>query len=916
MNYLKKITIKNLWLNKKRTIATLIGIVLSIGLIIASLTLVFSIKESMIKTEKETSGNFHYYFENVPEKDISFFKENRNFESVYITKNLGFSLLDTIKTSYKPYVYVKSYDKEALKNLTIKLISGRLPENDSEILVPEHLNANAKTNYKIGDTISLDIGTRSKQGEELETSPPYNKDEPEEIINSTKKQYKVVGIIKRLDESFNFPGYTLVTKLDTLEENAYYEVYTRYTKSALKDACNITADILDVDSYALYKTYYEDKPLMTDEEIEEMNTLRDKVEKSKYPFNINRYLISYETNIYKEDTMKFITVSSIIAIIIITFTSIFCIKNSFDISLSEKIKQYGLLNSVGATSIQIKKSIYYEALILGIIGIPLGILCGFLLSSAILFIASKILIEESLYLQLGFSWISIAISIILGFIIVLLSSIRTASISSKITPIMAISNSEDIKITSNKVKSPKYIKKIFGIGGDIAYKNLKRNKNKYRSTIISIVICITIFIGISTLVDTSYEKANRDYKFKDYNIQVDLNNTIKEDNNIYNIVDSNHIKDYSIVEETDVSTPSCEESYYSEEYINFYNPAFKSSKPTYIDRFGIERNTCNGITIGLNIKVFKLGNHAYKKYLKKLNLSESEVKNKGILINTIRDYKYNPNIKRYEETTIKITDLKANDTINYYYYTDEEDELGNRKTDKTGYSLREYVKIDIGYVTEKLPFSISYNNASALMIVSDDYYNELFNGYKGENINETIYIDSNNAYKLQDEIVEKLKEQKGYSYYITNLDTEEKSIRNLYSIISILLYGSIIIVYLIGITNIFNTITSNIYSRSREFASLKSIGMTNHEFNKMISLESLFYGTKSLAIGITLGYILSRIIDFIMSMNDGTIIYKFPVMPIIMSILIVFISIICIMKYSVSKINKQNIIETIRNENI
>ena len=78
--------------------------------------------------------------------------------------------------------------------------------------------------------------------------------------------------------------------------------------------------------------------------------------------------------------------------------------------------------------------------------------------------------------------------------------------------------------------------------------------------------------------------------------------------------------------------------------------------------------------------------------------------------------------------------------------------------------------------------------------------------------------------------------------YINNIDASMRQVKNIYLIVAIFLYGFIIVITLIGVTNIFNTISTNMALRKSEFASLKSIGMTKKEFNKMIRLETVFIG--------------------------------------------------------------------------
>ena len=201
-------------------------------------------------------------------------------------------------------------------------------------------------------------------------------------------------------------------------------------------------------------------------------------------------------------------------------------------------------------------------------------------------------------------------------------------------------------------------------------------------------------------------------------------------------------------------------------------------------------------------------------------------------------------------------------------------------------------------------------NYSTLLIISDELYDKLDSDIKDS---VSIYIDSDNASKLQDEIDLILKD---FDYSLNNIEENVRMMESFYTLIAIFLYGFITVIALIGITNIFNTITTNMELRSREFATLKSIGMTTKEFNRMIRLESFFYGTKSLIIGIPIGCLLAYIIYRLLSADDSSMYFELPYPAILITIIAVFLLIACIMKYSINKINKQNTIETIRNENI
>lgn len=283
-----------------------------------------------------------------------------------------------------------------------------------------------------------------------------------------------------------------------------------------------------------------------------------------------------------------------------------------------------------------------------------------------------------------------------------------------------------------------------------------------------------------------------------------------------------------------------------------------------------------------------LGKEQYNKYIKSLGLEYNEIKDKAILLDGFilerYDEEQNKNVNKY----IKRYDLNKGDIIR--------GKLENEDS----------FNIEIGKVTDKVPFGLKYYNDSKL-IISDELFDKIATARTID-----IYYKASNADKLQDDIDEYLK---GEDYYLSNSEENAKMMHNLYTLIGIFLYGFIIVISLIGITNIFNTITTNMELRRQEFAMLKSIGMTTKEFNKMIRLESLFMGLKSLIIGVPIGIGLSYLIYHFLVGETGMP-YKLPILAITIAIVTVFILISIIMKYSINKINKQNTIETIRNENI
>lgn len=532
MNLMKTLTLKNLKLNRKRTIVTIVGIILATALLSALVTLVSSFQYSMIEYQKQKGGDFHVKFSNVKMSELSEFKNNRNIESTFETMGMGFAKLDGCKNEDKPYAYVMATDEAGFERGCFKLIEGRMAKNEDEIVIPRHLKTNGRIDIKVGDEITLDVGKRYDSNTEgvIWENSAYEH-EAETLTDIVTKHYKVVGIMERPGygmEDYSAAGYTFVTYSDELaaidngtksEADTTLTVYSRYTQKALRNKDAVTADIIGVDE----KLFAKANNSSVEMTAEESDRFLKEMENAKYDIYMNGFLISYECVFPIDGTFKALfTVATVVALIII-LTSVYCIKNSFNISITEKIRQYGMLASVGATRRQIKSSVKTEAAMLGVVGIPVGTMSGIL--------ASLILVKVVNALSAG--WLNFALSfhtslpalilaVILSIATIYFSATGSARRAAKVTPLEAIRNTKEIKIKSSKLKTPAIIGRIWGIGGVISYKNIKRNNKKYRTTVTSIVICSVTFIVISYFMSMAFSRVGMSYASVDYNIGINM----------------------------------------------------------------------------------------------------------------------------------------------------------------------------------------------------------------------------------------------------------------------------------------------------------------------------------------------------------------------------------------------------------
>lgn len=937
MNLMKKLTLKNLKLNRKRTIVTIVGIILATALLSALVTLVSSFQYSMIEYQKQKDGDFHVKFSGVKMSELSEFKNNRNIESTFETMGMGFAKLNGCKNEDKPYAYVMATDEAGFEKGCFNLIEGRMAKNEDEIVIPRHLKTNGRIDIKVGDEITLDIGKRYDSNTEsvIWENIAYEH-EAETLADTVTKQYKVVGIMERPGygmEDYSAAGYTFVTYSDELaaidngtkseasEADTTLTVYSRYTQKALRNKDAVTADIIGVDE----KLFEKSNNSSVEMSAEESDRFLKEMENAKYDIYINGFLISYECVFPIDGSFKALfTVAAVVALIII-LTSVYCIKNSFNISITEKIRQYGMLASVGATRRQIKSSVKTEAAMLGVVGIPVGTMSGIL--------ASLILVKVVNALSAG--WLNFALSfhtslpalilaVIMSIATIYFSAIGSARRAAKVTPLEAIRNTKEIKIKSSKLKTPAIIGRIWGIGGVISYKNIKRNNKKYRTTVTSIVICSVTFIVISYFMSMAFSVVGMSYASADYNIGINM--SYKKDIHI----DIEKLsKLVSGIEGVD-------------DYLVGAGYDFDVRKPKYTKEYGeyCRQVYDNSEDVSQMFLITVLDDKSYDKYA-----SDAGIKNAAagaILVNKGTFDVYNENSLKYVKKEMELYKYKAGDTIEcgYNVYDDAssddnavESDTESSIEDNSGYvdeetinnGVRKTLDVTIAGVTDKVPIGYKgYSNTTLLFMNQKGFESLWADGKNGNEIKPgyasySAYVVAEDADEYQDTFEKETEGNTEYSqisFYVSNLDKEMRDEKSLFTLLGVFAYGLIVVIALIGITNIINTLSTGMELRSREFATLRSIGMTDKQFAGMVRLESVFISVKALVIGVPLGILISYLLCVMMNRMDDAIIYEPPYKAIILCIVVVIMLIYAIMKLSMTKLRHNNIVETIKNENL
>ena len=850
MSILNDLTIKNLKLNKKRTIVTIIGIILSTALMVGIGLLFSSFQDYMIRETISYNGKYEAEY-----GDVSLDKLNsidkKDF-SYFYQKAIGFSKFDSAN-EYKPYIYISSVNKEYFNEL--HLISGRFAENDSELVISNHINTNGGASYKIGDIITLKYGERVVEGVNTLANNEYYEEETLNIVG--EKTYTIVGIVERSNfEDYSASGYSTFT-LDMNDKEGIVNVFVMFNnkKKIIKQSEDLA------------------KKLGYDNAISYNSTL----------------LALYGESTYG-NIMKSMITMIVIMLSLVSIGCIVVIYNSFAISVMERKKEFGLLSSIGATKKQLSYTVFFEALIEGIIGIILGI-CGAYIGIGTVILIINNLIGDILVLKLNLvtNIVFIIIPVIFMILVIFISALVPSRRAAKVSPIEAIRQNDDIKINKKKIKTGKLVNKLFGIEGEIALKNIKRNKKKYRVTIVSLFISIVLFISFSSYMNYTIDTASSVMGEVPYDYQIsyfgdDPNNDKEALDKINEIVKNSDVKEYVSYS---VSNLSIIGNYtYSDEYLDFYKSAYGD----------------DGIKALTNLKyqyisIYILDDISYNKYKELIGLDKDSV----ILLNKFKGVSYGNNKRvNYDIPVINNGDIN----IKICNFDDNDEDV-----DTTKYCNK---KIDNIFITNKsfdLIEEFSYMSDFKLIVNKKLYDNISNSGTHYTQFN----IISDNTDNI-DKLTKELDKYDNVNY--TNVKESMKQANNMILVIKILMYGFIGLVTLIGVTSVFNTISTSMALRKREFAVLRSIGLTRKGFNKILFFESLFFGLKSLiyAIPVSLGVtiIIHYALADMMSINSIVIPWK----AIIISIVSVFVIVLLTMMYSTSKIKKHNIIEQIREENI
>ena len=908
MNVFNKVTLESLKKNRTRTVVTIIGIMLSAAMICASTTFVSSMQNFVLRCEIYSSGDWHGAVYDAAYKDYEDIRDSDRVSSAAYAQVLGYAKIDSANER-KPYLYVLGGDVASgyFKTMPVHLILGTLPKDSTEIILPEHLTSNGKVNYKLGDTVTLDVGDRTLDGRRLgQDTPVYTYDSEtqveimsgERLENTEPRTYTVVGIYERPTfEDYSAPGYTALTAADTK-----------------------SADQAPIHCY--FKLH---KPAGVYDFMKEMGYTQE----YRYAYN-TKVLLYSGTAPFDSFLTAFYSLAAII-IALIVFGSVSLIYNAFSISVSERTRQFGLLSSVGATRKQLRRMVLFEALAVSIVGIPLGILVGIGgIGITLLLIGDKFfsIVRVDIPMRLCVSWQAVVIAAVIALVTVLISAWIPSKRATRVSAVEAIRQSMDIKVSGRPVRTSKLAYKLFGLPGVLAGKHYKRNRKKYRTTVVSLFMSIVLFVSAAAFTDYMMESAEGGLASDQFDLiyaaESDASSAMTPDALLGLLFSEQNVTGGTYTKKQFLQGDI------SREYVT----------AMFADRFadfGMEREDAVPKELGISGYLYFVADAEFNRLLEKYDLKEADYYDRDNPLGIALDR--NIELDRRLEKYVTLDTLKGDGCVieglyyveidGYYRKDSRIDENGNKvvlyqNRDNEndiielpyGESFAKYT-LRSEKTIEEAPFFVSRSTPVAINMIYP--YSMLESVVPEAALNQfrntEYFLTSSNHTASFENLATVLTENGLSSRQLFDYAANAETNRNVVTIIRVFAYGFIVLISLIAAANVFNTISTNISLRRREFAMLKSVGMTQKGFRRMMNYECLLYGSKALLLGLPVSCGITYLIYRAVTTAYETS-FHLPWAAIGIAVLSVFLVVFATMMYAMRKVKKDNPIDALKNENL
>lgn len=873
MNVLHKLTLQALKQNRTRTIVTIIGIILSTAMLCAVTTFTTSFQQFMLEDSVYSSGSWHLGQTDATYRQYQELSQADGVAEAVYLQHLGYAESGTNLDDSMPYLYVLGLSPQGTDLLPLRLSQGRMPTASNEIVLFQSFLDASTQYYQLGDTITLGLGQRMSDGFALGEQNPYNYDDGETLEVRETRTYTVVGICNWWGlYSYTSPGYPAFTVADpNLAEDATCDVYLAmedmsqaYDFQQAHDLAQDNRNVLMYSGVSEYDTFY--------------------------------------TVLYR--------LAALVMVIIIA-ASVVLIYNAFAISVSERTRQFGLLSSLGATKKQMRKMVRFEALVLSAIGVPLGILSGIGgIGITLHFIGALFTFSHStgsVPMRLHVSWVGILVAVVLGVVTVLLSAWIPSRRATKVSAMEAIRQSQDIHGTKKLVRPSLLTRKLFGLPGVLGIKYYKRSAKKYRTTVFSLFLSVVLFVSASSFssslaksVGGAFGGDTYDLSFPFYTEDTDItpDTLLNQLRGLDSVDDSAYVLSFQLTggfrpedlsqDMQGLSTP-VDGTVYQPFDLSFVDD------DTY-QALCAERKLDPAATSGIAFDGITEFDSQQEKYVYLYQLEAPSLSMSALTFDQVANH-YPSLPTEGLDGTVQVPYIDADNGTPTLYPLDE---------------VAHVTPIEVTLVEKEWPYFLSNGGLVTVLYPMSQLEKFPVDLSQGTYY---FYMMASDHQQAEQDIKDLLgKHQLRPGNLFNNAEYDESN-RNLITIINVFSYGFIALISLVAMTNVFNTISTNVMLRTRDFAMLQSVGMTRREMRRMLGFECILYGTRALILGIPVSIFISYLIYDAIA-QGYPLPFQVPWIPLGIACLSVFLVVFATMAYAARKIGKQQLVDALKNENL
>ena len=893
MNVFRKYTRQSLRRNPARTLVTVIGIVLSMSLFTAVIEGAYSGLQYLIRGEVEVSGAWHGFYYSLDSETKDRVLADSAIAGAATWQQVGWA--DTGGNASFPYLLIEDAGDNLSDLLSIRLTDGsRMPENENELLLPVELPLSLFPDdevFRVGDTVTLDVGRLLGDGENAEEMYYFSSFEELEVTDATPRTYTVVGTYV----NFSFS----VTE----------DKWIAFTKGGG------TGD---------WRVFF------TLKNVGQFNAYRDAIDAS-LSIRTHPGLLRYY-GVMGQGLTNLLYGFAGVLVFLVAFGSVSLIYNSFSISVSERTRQFGLLKSVGATKKQIRSTVLYEALLLSAVGIPIGLVVGCTGIGITLwalrdFFYTLYAAGNGMSTRIGLVPAPgpLALSAAICLVTVLISAWIPAQRAIRLNAIDAIRQSGDVIIKPHEVRVSPITAKLFGFEGMMAAKSFKRSRRRYRSTVFSLFLSVTLFISASSfcayVTDTVEIMASDDST--EELIYTDYTDTWDEQ-------DPEAV--LALLSGTEGVTLGgfygirVREFAVEPEWIKEKAAPWNGAETLFLYMVLVDDATFRQLCVdnGLDPEdYFDPSDPAALLYNRVVLTDEDHrrVIQEPFDVGKLPFTLYDEELRSFEGYQLIGTETGANGETLYRYYPEsylEEFSLMNSGSGDLDPSRAMLVPerdarvrhpVPIRGAVRKCPFFLSQDNVKVILPYSmrAAFFPDGLSGFR------QVYAFQAEDHTAAFEAMSRLIAGAGMEGSLSDSALNGHRTRMVVTIVNVFAYGFITLISLIAAANVFNTISTNVSLRRREFAMLRSIGLSQRGFQKMMRYECLIYGLRGLLWGLPASVVMTYVIYRVTS-SVLTISFYIPWYSVAIAVGSVFAVVFATMLYAVRRLRQDDLVETLKSE--